>query len=251
MRTTTSPQLSRRQLVTSLALPWVIGARYDRVSEHPNPTAATVRSKYHLVRDWSFGRTIKTLDELHREFFTRFSYEQNTLDHFNDEWQRYRDDQNHVFTSEGLDIVARITNGMRLGGIESGMLRSRYHQEFGYFEGRLKVPRIRGAWLSFWLIAPPAEFRLRSILSKSSTMAMIRRRAAFTSYTAKLMALDTRCSIHTGDLMPRSTLPTISISLRSNGPLTQSGISSMIALWQIARSLGFTPTDRRPGQPSS
>ncbi len=147
------PPFSRRRLLTALAMSSALGVSPERITGQAKPTTSAARAKYRLVRDWSFGRTVKTADELHREFFTRFSYDNGTLDHFNDEWQRYRDDHNHVFTNPGLDLVARITDGLRPTGIESGMLRSRYTQEFGYFESRLKVPRIRGAWLSFWLIA--------------------------------------------------------------------------------------------------
>src|SRR5271165_6439397 len=153
MRLAFASPLSRRRVLAGLVLSAARSASPEGIAEDRNPTATDVKAKYHLVRDWSFGRTIKTLDGLHREFYTRFSYEQNTLDHFNDEWQRYRDNDNHVFTDTGLDLVARIADGTHAGGIESGMLRSRYHQEFGYFESRLKMPRIRGGWLSFWLIA--------------------------------------------------------------------------------------------------
>jgi beta-glucanase (GH16 family) len=143
-------RLSRRRFLANLALSASAVVSGDRFATSANPTAAAVRAKYRLVRDWSFGRTIKTQDDLQREFFTRYRYENNTLDHFHDEWERYREDQNHVFTS-GLELVARVTTGLRPDGIESGMLRSRYHQEFGYFESRFKVPRIRGIWVSFWL----------------------------------------------------------------------------------------------------
>jgi beta-glucanase (GH16 family) len=111
-----------------------------------------------MVRNWHFGHTIRTREDIHREFFTRFSYENNGLDHFNDEWQRYRDNDNHMITQAGLRLVARLRGGLVPGGVESGMIRSRYTQQFGYFEARLKVPRVRGAWMSFWLI--PATGRV-------------------------------------------------------------------------------------------
>jgi beta-glucanase (GH16 family) len=153
MRDAPVSRFSRRRLLSAVALSSALVVNTKRAPANSYPTAAAVRAKYSLVRDWSFGRTINTREELHREFFTRFVYNQGRLDHFNDEWQRYRDEHNHRFTDPGLDLVARVTDGLRPGGIKSGMLRSRYTQEFGYFESRLKVPPLRGAWLSFWLIA--------------------------------------------------------------------------------------------------
>ena len=55
-------------------------------------------SGYRLVKDWDFGTTIRDQDALRREFHTRYIYGNGTLDHLNDEWSRYRDNDNHVFT---------------------------------------------------------------------------------------------------------------------------------------------------------
>jgi len=143
--------LSRRRLLANLPLSAATVVSGHRFATSANQSAAATRAKYRLVRDWSFGRTIKNHADLHREFFTRYRYDNNTLDHFQDEWERYREDQNHVFNSTGIELVARVTTGLHPEGIESGMLRSRYHQQFGYFESRMKVPQIRGTWVAFWL----------------------------------------------------------------------------------------------------
>jgi beta-glucanase (GH16 family) len=145
--------MSRRRFLVAALTPAPATALLGAATGAAAPNAGPARSRYRLVRDWSFGRTIRTHDELHRAFFTRFVYHDGTLDHFNDEWERYRDDGNHVFTHPGVDLVARIDSGLEPGGIASGMLRSRYAQQFGYFESRLKVPALRGAWPAFWLIA--------------------------------------------------------------------------------------------------
>lgn len=55
---------------------------------------------YRLVRDWDFGVNIRDEIELRQQFYTRYIYANGTLDHLNDEWQRYRDNANHVSWTE-------------------------------------------------------------------------------------------------------------------------------------------------------
>jgi beta-glucanase (GH16 family) len=108
---------------------------------------------YTLVKDWDFGRTIRTVEELRREFHTRYVYENGQLDTLpaNGEWQRYRDNDNHRIVGEELQLVAHARFGLRNGGIESGMLRSKWIGKYGYYEIRMKVPPGRGMWPAFWL----------------------------------------------------------------------------------------------------
>ena len=106
---------------------------------------------YALVENWDFGATVKTRKQLDEQFYTRYIYNGGTLDTLNDEWERYRDDDNHVLNGHFLKIVARAPGGLKPGGIESGMLRSKWTGKYGYYECRMKVPAGRGMWPAFWL----------------------------------------------------------------------------------------------------
>lgn len=106
---------------------------------------------YRLVQNWDFGATVVDDAQLRNAFFTRYIYQGGKLDTLNDEWQRYRDNDNHVFEDGVLALVARAPNGVAAGRIESGMLRSKWSGQYGYFECRMKVPGARGMWPAFWL----------------------------------------------------------------------------------------------------
>jgi hypothetical protein len=111
-----------------------------------------IRGKgYRLVQDWDFGVNIRDETELRQQFHTRYIYNNGRLDHLADEWTRYRDNANHVFLDGNLALVARVKEVVKAGEVESGMLRSKWSGQYGYFEIRMKVPRGRGLWLAFWL----------------------------------------------------------------------------------------------------
>ena len=103
------------------------------------------------MQNWDFASTVTDDRQLREAFFTRFVYEGGKLDKLNDEWQRYRDHDNHVFEDGALALVARAPNEVASGKIESGMLRSKWSGQYGYFECRMKVPGGRGMWPAFWL----------------------------------------------------------------------------------------------------
>ena len=115
------------------------------------PVGFSARNGYRLVKDWDFATRIRDDASLRREFHTRYVYEGGSLDHLNDEWSRYRDHDNHVFTPTGLSLMARAPERVAPGAIESGMLRSRWSGRYGVFEIRMRVPAGRGLWPAFWL----------------------------------------------------------------------------------------------------
>lgn len=118
------------------------------------PVPAPIAGKgYQLVKNWDFGLTVTNREKLFNEFYTRYVYNNGTMDFFNDEWERYRDNDNHVFKNNVLNLVARVTGtaGLKNGSIESGMLRSKWNGKYGYYECCMKVPRGRGLWPAFWL----------------------------------------------------------------------------------------------------
>jgi beta-glucanase (GH16 family) len=82
-------------------------------------------------------------------WFTRYIYNNGTLDHFNDEKQRFREDGNHVLAGGILNLVAKEVNSAGL--YPSGMIRSRKTFRYGYFEARIKLPPGRGMFPAFWL----------------------------------------------------------------------------------------------------
>jgi beta-glucanase (GH16 family) len=82
-------------------------------------------------------------------WYTRFIYENGTLDHLQDEQQRYRDNNNHVLKDGVLNLVAK--GPTSTGLYTSGMIRSRMTFRYGYFEARIKMPPGRGLYPGFWL----------------------------------------------------------------------------------------------------
>ncbi len=148
--------MNRRGFITALAVasvPWDIDgvAAQSAVATPMMPVGTFAENNYVLVKDWDFTRVIRDVTSLSKEFHTRYLYANGTLDHINDEWQRYREKDNHSFTAGGLSLIARPVGHHGPGGIESGMLRSRWTGQCGIFEIRMKVPPGRGMWPAFWL----------------------------------------------------------------------------------------------------
>lgn len=113
--------------------------------------AAIYGRGYHLVKNWDFGENVKTERDMRQEFYTRYIYGGGRLDHLNKEWQRYRDNGNHVVDDDSLKLVARVVNGLKEGEIESGMIRSKWSGKYGYVECRIKVPSGQGLMPACWL----------------------------------------------------------------------------------------------------
>ena len=99
-----------------------------------------------LVKEWDFGKDCADLRCVFSHFHTRYAYDAGRLDHLpgNGDWQRYRTSANHRVENGSLALTARNRDGWQVGGFESGMIRSKYAQKFGYFEVRLRVPKGRG-----------------------------------------------------------------------------------------------------------
>jgi beta-glucanase (GH16 family) len=141
-------------LLLALVVAWPAAALDKPASSAPPEPPRAIRDKgYRIVKNWDFGATIRNLDELKGEFHTRFVYEGGKLDRLpaNGEWQRYRDNDNYRIKDGALELVAHLRDGLKDGGIESGMLRSRWTGKYGYYECRMKVPPGRGMWPAFWL----------------------------------------------------------------------------------------------------
>jgi beta-glucanase (GH16 family) len=104
---------------------------------------------------WADGWKLVFQDEFNQQaldtaaWYTRFIYNNGTLDHFNDEKQRYRDNGNHVLKDGILNLIAKAPDSSGL--YPSGMIRSRRTFRYGYLEARMKLPPGRGLFPAFWL----------------------------------------------------------------------------------------------------
>ena len=125
-------------LLCILATGWLL----PTASQADAPVPTPIQGKgYHLVKNWDFSRTVTTKAQLADQFYTRYVYNNGTLDTLNDEWERYRDNDNHELDGHILKLIARDPGGLKSSGIESGMIRSKWTGEYGYYECRMKVPR--------------------------------------------------------------------------------------------------------------
>lgn len=79
---------------------------------------------------------------------TRYVYADGTMDHLNDEQQRFGESGNHVVKDGALSLVAKALGN---GRYASGMIRSRQTFYYGYYEARVLLPTARGVWPAFWL----------------------------------------------------------------------------------------------------
>jgi hypothetical protein len=121
--------------------------------------------EWELVKDWTFGNnrpdaTIRNKGELDQEFYYRYIYDNAKLDILPTYWSYHRDYPEgdprslHVFDADTLTLKGRIPpgGGLRLRGIEAGMLRSKIPFVPGmYVEMRCKVTRGVGSWPNFWI----------------------------------------------------------------------------------------------------
>ncbi|MDF0493077.1 glycoside hydrolase family 16 protein [Bradyrhizobium yuanmingense] len=87
----------------------------------------------------------ETLDR--DKWATRYIYENETLDHFKDEVQRYRD--SHILSDGVVSLIAKKGSSSHF---DSGMIRTYQTFYYGYFEARVFLPKGKGIWPAFWLL---------------------------------------------------------------------------------------------------
>lgn len=138
---------------------------YITTTTSPKNHSVPYGQEWELVKDWTFGNkrpdaTIHNKDELDKEFYYRYIYENAKLDILSTYWSYHRDYAEgdarslHVFGDDTLTLKGRIPpgGGLRMRGIESGMLRAKTPFIPGmYVEMRCKVTKGVGTWPNFWI----------------------------------------------------------------------------------------------------
>ncbi len=114
-----------------------------------SPVNSYVPAGYSLAFNDEFNGTALNTSK----WFTRYIYANGTLDHLNDEQQRYTDNNTHTTANGLLNLTASKVSSSDPNGInyESGMIRSDWTARYGYFEARVKMPPGIGVWPAFWL----------------------------------------------------------------------------------------------------
>jgi beta-glucanase (GH16 family) len=121
------------------------------------PQQTEVPPPFDLTPDWRrlSGDDFTTSNLDMNKWWTRYIYNNGTLDFLNDEWERYREDGNHLMDGGLLELTALPHTGEFW---PSGMIRSKdlypiYDGNAWYFECRAKIPKGKGVWPAFWLAA--------------------------------------------------------------------------------------------------
>ena len=114
---------SRPWILAAIATILIVSAAGAKPKQEKAPAEPVpiVGQHYRLVKNWDFGKNVTSRPQLDAEFFTRYIYNDGKLDTLNDEWERYRDNDNHVFADGVLKLTARLTGG----------LKSYYHWQSG------------------------------------------------------------------------------------------------------------------------
>lgn len=95
------------------------------------------------------------------KWYTRYIYNDGTLNYFNDECERYNESNTHIMENGSLKLTARLkpgttchapsSTGITYSLYDSGMIRSKTTFKYGYFEARVKLPAGKGVWPAFWI----------------------------------------------------------------------------------------------------
>ena len=140
-------------------------APLNPIPTEPSPLAAAAEIEpasgipdFQITPDYSevFGSDFRPGTGLITDkWWTRYIFENGMLDYLNDEWQRYREDGNHVRNARGLSLTSLPHNGHFW---PSGLIRSKptfpiTDGNDWYFEARAKCPRGKGVWPAVWLAA--------------------------------------------------------------------------------------------------
>ncbi|WP_312017144.1 glycoside hydrolase family 16 protein [Bradyrhizobium jicamae] len=128
---------------------------FTKILKHALAVAMMISAAPPIKPAWSAGWELVFSDEFdgnkldRTKWATRYIYNHETMDHFNDENQRYRD--NHVVSDGVLSLIAKKMEGPNL--FESAMIRSHRTFYYGYYEARVFLPNAKGVWPAFWLEA--------------------------------------------------------------------------------------------------
>lgn len=141
--------------VVLVSLPFAAQAEPKAAPANVPDSFASDREKpgLELVREWDFSASTRKLPALLDDFHTLYAFDGGRQDYLpgTGEWQRYHVNRNHVLEDGALKLVARSAKGWAPGGFESGMIRSKLAQRYGYFEVSVKMPKGRGLWPSITL----------------------------------------------------------------------------------------------------
>ena len=115
-------------------------------------------ANYQLIKNWDFRQArYNTRTSLYKEFYTRYSFSNGTLDYLSGNGETTRARDNHEFDRvDGLKLGVYLKDSLSTGA-ESTLIRSKYSFTYGYIEAEVQVAKARGVLSALWLIPPVAS----------------------------------------------------------------------------------------------